>query len=67
MEFKEAKALLDKKLGDWKIMALASCVDNKPMVRNVSCLIYNDKIYMGAYSDVCEINKSVFLQPLVSE
>ncbi len=45
MEFKEAKALLDKKLGDWKIMALASCVDNKPMVRNVSCLIYNDKIY----------------------
>lgn len=34
-----------KKLGDWKIMALASCVDNYPMVRNVSCVFYNDKIY----------------------
>lgn len=29
--------------------------------------LYNDKIYMGAYSDVCEIDKSVFLQPLTSE
>lgn len=45
MEFKEAKSIMDKKLGDWKIMALASCVDNVPMVRNVSCLFYNDKIY----------------------
>ena len=26
-------------------MALASCVDNYPMVRNVSCVFYNDKIY----------------------
>ena len=25
-------------MGDWKIMALASCEDNYPMVRNVSCL-----------------------------
>lgn len=45
MEFNEAKEIMDKKLGDWKIMALASCVDNYPMVRNVSCLFYNDKIY----------------------
>ena len=29
--------------------------------------LYNNKIYMGAYSDVCEIDKSVFLQPLTSE
>ena len=45
MEFNEAKKLMDQKLGEWKIMALASCVDNYPMVRNVSCIFYNDKIY----------------------
>lgn len=45
MELSEAKKIMDKKLGDWKIMALASCVDNYPMVRNVSCVFYNDKIY----------------------
>ena len=26
-------------------MALSSCVDDDPMVRNVSCVFYNDKIY----------------------
>jgi len=36
---------MEQKMGDWKIMALASCEDNYPMVRNVSCLFYNDKIY----------------------
>lgn len=45
MEFKEALEIMKKKMGDYKIMALASCVDNYPMVRNVSCLFYNDKIY----------------------
>ena len=45
MEFVEAKKIMDLKLGAWKIMALASCVDNYPMVRNVSCIFYNDKIY----------------------
>ena len=45
MNFLEAKEIYDKKLGDYKIMALASCVDNYPMVRNVSCVFYNDKIY----------------------
>ena len=45
MEFNEAKDLMFKKLGDYKIMALASCVDNYPMVRNVSCIFYNDRIY----------------------
>lgn len=45
MEFNEAKKLMDQKLGEWKIMALASCADNYPMVRNVSCIFYNDKIY----------------------
>ena len=45
MNFEEAKKLFQDKLGIWKIMALATCVDNVPMIRNVSCLFYNDKIY----------------------
>lgn len=45
MEFNEALKIMKEKMGDYKIMALASCVDNYPMVRNVSCLFYNDKIY----------------------
>ena len=30
MELLEAKKIMQDKLGDWKIMALASCVDNYP-------------------------------------
>ena len=45
IDFAAAKAIMDQKLGEWKIMALASCVDDYPMVRNVSCIFYNDKIY----------------------
>ena len=45
MNFEEAKQIMDQKLGAWKIMALATCVDDYPMVRNVSCIFYNDKIY----------------------
>lgn len=45
MKFEQAKEIMKKKMGDYKIMALASCVDNYPMVRNVSCIFYNDKIY----------------------
>lgn len=45
MDFLEAKSRMDKKLGDFKIMALATSVDDYPMVRNVSCIFYNDKIY----------------------
>lgn len=45
LSFEQAVQIMFDKLGDWKIMALASCVDNYPMVRNVSCLFYNDKVY----------------------
>ena len=45
MKFEEAKKIMDEKLGDRKIMALATSVDDYPMVRNVSCLFYHDKIY----------------------
>ena len=45
MNFTEAKQYLFDKLAPSKIMALASSVRDHVMVRNVSCLIYNDAIY----------------------
>lgn len=45
MEFNEAFEIYKKKLGIYKIMALATSVNDYPMIRNVSCLFYNDKIY----------------------
>ena len=45
LTFEQAVDILFEKLENWKIMALASCVDNYPMVRNVSCLFYDQKIY----------------------
>ena len=45
MEFKQAKEILWNKLGNFKIMALATSVDDYPMIRNVSCIFYNDRIY----------------------
>ena len=38
LTFEQAKALFFEQLGDWKIMALASSVNDYVMVRNVSCL-----------------------------
>lgn len=45
LSFEQAKAIMFEKLGDWKIMALASSVNDYVMVRNVSCLFYDEKIY----------------------
>lgn len=45
MTYQEAIDMLFKKLEPSKIMALASSVDDHVMVRNVSCLIYDQKIY----------------------
>lgn len=45
MTFHKAKQMMFQKLGNAKIMALASCRNQKPKVRNVSCIFYNDKIY----------------------
>ena len=44
MELKEAKQRFFNQLGQWKIMALGSSVNDYVMVRNVSCLFYNEKI-----------------------
>lgn len=43
--FEQAAQLLFNKLGVSKIMALASSVNDYVMVRNVSCLFYDGKIY----------------------
>lgn len=43
--FDEAVKIMFSQLGDWKIMALASSVNDYVMVRNVSCLFYDDRIY----------------------
>lgn len=45
LTFEQAKEIMFEKLGDWKIMALASSVNDYVMVRNVSCLFYDDKVY----------------------
>ena len=43
--FDQAVELMFRKLGDWKIMALASSVNDYVMVRNVSCLFYDNKVW----------------------
>ena len=45
LTFEEAVELMFDKLGDWKIMALASSVNDYVMVRNVSCLFYDNKVW----------------------
>ncbi|MBR4875973.1 MAG: pyridoxamine 5'-phosphate oxidase family protein [Clostridia bacterium] len=45
LTFQQAVELMFNKLGDWKIMALATAVDQHVMVRNVSCLFYDGKIW----------------------
>ena len=45
LTFEQAVAIMFDKLGVSKIMALASSVDDYVMVRNVSCLFYDEKIY----------------------
>ena len=45
LTFEQAVALMFEKLGDSKIMALASAVGTHVMVRNVSCLFYDNKVY----------------------
>lgn len=45
LTFAQAVDLMFEKLGDAKIMALASSVNDYVMVRNVSCLFYDGKIW----------------------
>lgn len=43
--YEECVKLMFEKLGNYKIMALASSVNDYVMVRNVSCLFYDEKVY----------------------
>lgn len=45
LSFEQAVKIMFGKLGDWKIMALASSVNDYVMVRNVSCLFYDNKVW----------------------
>lgn len=45
IKYEEAVQIMFEKLGTDKIMALASSVNDYVMVRNVSCLFYDEKIY----------------------
>ncbi len=45
LTFRQGVELMFEKLGTDKIMALASSVQNHVMVRNVSCLFYDEKIW----------------------
>lgn len=43
--YEQAVRRMFEMLGDWKVMALASSVNDYVMVRNVSCLFYDEKIW----------------------
>lgn len=45
LTFQQAVKLMFEKLGESKIMALASSVNDYVMVRNVSCLFYDNKVW----------------------
>ena len=45
LSFEQAVELMFEKLGDWKIMALGSSQNDYVMVRNGSCLFYDNKIW----------------------
>ena len=45
ISYEDAVGRMFEMLGNSKIMALASSLDDYVMVRNVSCLFYDDKIY----------------------
>lgn len=65
LTFNEAVSIMFDKLGDWKIMALASCADNYPMIRNVSCLFYDNKIYFKTDMNFRK-TKQLFQNPRVA-
>lgn len=63
--FEEAVEIMFRQLGDWKIMALASSVNDYVMVRNVSCLFYDHKIYFKTDKNFRK-TKQLFENPQVA-
>lgn len=65
LTFEQATALMFEQLGQWKIMALASSVNDYVMVRNVSCLFYDKKIYFKTDKNFRK-TKQLFENPRVA-
>lgn len=65
LTFDQAVEIMFEKLGDWKIMALASSVNDYVMVRNVSCLFYDQKVYFKTDKEFRK-TKQIFENPQVA-
>ena len=65
LTFAQAVEIMFDKLGDWKIMALASSVNDYVMVRNVSCLFYDQKVYFKTDKEFRK-TKQLFENPQVA-
>lgn len=65
MSFEEAVRFMFTKLGNSKIMALASSSKDYVMVRNVSCVFYHDKIYFKTDKNFRK-TKQLFENPQVA-
>ena len=65
LTFDQAVEIMFEKLGDWKIMALASSVNDYVMVRNVSCLFYDQKVYFKIDKEFRK-TKQLFENPQVA-
>ena len=63
--YQEAVERMFEMLGDSKIMALASSVNDYVMVRNVSCLFYDEKIYFKTDKNFRK-TKQLFQNPQVA-
>ena len=65
LTFEEAVEIMFRQLGDWKIMALATSVNDNVTVRNVSCLFYDNKIYFKTDKNFRK-TKQLFENPQVA-
>lgn len=65
LTFEQAVQIMFDKLENWKIMALASSVNDYVMVRNVSCLFYDGKVYFKTDKEFRK-TKQLFENPQVA-
>lgn len=65
LSYDDAVTFMFEKLDTHKIMALASSSQDKVMVRNVSCLFYNDKVYFKTDKNFRK-TKQLFENPQVA-
>jgi len=65
LTFEQAKEIMFEKLGEWKIMALASSVNDYVMVRNVSCLFYDGKVWFKTDKNFRK-TQQLFMNPQVA-